>query len=70
MKKDKKVSDGTMAVLYGICAVIWMLRSILDLIDRTYEDSIIIFVLNALCAVIWTVGFILYLRRYLASKKQ
>lgn len=59
-----------MAVLYGICAVIWMLRSILDLIDHTYEDSIIIFVLNALCAVIWTVGFILYLRRYLASKKQ
>ena len=59
-----------MAVLYGICAVIWMLRSILDLINRTYEDSIVIFILNALCAVIWTAGAVLYLRRYLSSKKK
>ena len=70
MKKGNKASDKTMAILYGICAVIWTLRCVLDLINHTYESSTVIFIMNVLCAVTWTVGFILSLRRYLSSKKQ
>ncbi len=51
-------------VLYGLCAVIWTLRAILEIAYQTYNDSVFWFVMNMLCAVIWIVAFIVNLKRY------
>ena len=55
-------------ILYGVSAVIWTIRSILDFVMQAYNDSLFLVVLNVLCAVVWIAGFIIHLRRYRSHK--
>jgi len=63
----KKTSALTVT-LFGICAVIWTIRAIQEIIYQTYNESVFWFVLNVLCGVIWTLGFVLHLKRYRSNK--
>lgn len=54
--------------LFGACAVIWVIRVILEIVYQTYNDSGFWFVLNILCAVIWIVAFVVNLKRYHSNK--
>lgn len=63
----KKTSQLTVR-LYALCAVIWTIRAILEVVYKTYNDSIFWFILNLLCAVLWIVAFIVNLKRYRSNK--
>ena len=57
-------------ILYGIGAVIWTVRAILDVVYQTYHDSVLLFVLSILCAVIWVFAFFAMLKRYRSNKDE
>jgi uncharacterized protein with PQ loop repeat len=57
-------------ILYGVAAVIWTIRAVLDIVCGTYHTSPVILVLNVLCAVIWIVAFFVNLHRYRSSQEQ
>jgi hypothetical protein len=63
----KKVSKFTV-ILYAFCAVIWTIRTILEVADETYNDSAFWFVMNILCAVLCIRAFIVNLKRYRSDK--
>lgn len=52
-----------------MCAVLWTIRAILEVLYQTYNDSMFRFVLNILCAVIWIAAFIVTLKRYRSNKE-
>ena len=64
----KKLSRLTV-ILYAMCAVLWTIRAILEVLYQTYNDSMFRFVLNILCAVIWIAAFIVTLKRYRSNKE-
>lgn len=47
-----KKTSGLSVILFGFCAVIWTIRAILEVIDKTY-NSFQGFGMNMLCAVLW-----------------
>ena len=57
-------------ILYGVCAIIWTARAILEIVYRTYTDSAVMFVLSMLCAVVWVGAFVASLIRYRAGKAE
>ncbi|MBQ3170042.1 MAG: hypothetical protein IJB99_09815 [Clostridia bacterium] len=65
MKKPSRLT----VILFGVCAVIWTIRAILEVAYQTYNDSVFWFILNVLCAVIWIAAFILNLKRYRANEE-
>ena len=65
MKKPSRLT----VILYGVCAVIWTIRAILEVAYQTYKDSVFWFVLNVLCAVIWIAAFVVNLKRYRANQE-
>ncbi len=63
----KKTSRSTV-ILFGVCAVIWTVRAIFDVIYQTYNISVFTFVLNLICALLWIAAFIRWLKRYRAQQ--
>ncbi len=51
-------------ILYGVCAVIWLVNCILELSRSggTVDG------LTVLAAIVWTAGFVILLRRYLRDR--
>ena len=46
-------------ILVGLAAVIWTIRVVLEIVLKTYNESVFLFVLNVLCSVVWIVSFIM-----------
>ena len=65
----KKVSTGCV-VVFGLCAVVWSVRVLLDIIYKTYNDSAVLFVLNALVALLWIGAFAVQLRKYRSARDE
>jgi len=57
-------------IIFGLCAIIWIIRVILDIVYQTYSNSVFGFILNILCAVVWSAAFILEFKRYRSNKKE
>ncbi len=57
-------------ILYGICAVIWTARAILEIVYQTYNDSVFWFALNTLCSPLWIIAFILCLKSFLRKNEE
>lgn len=51
-------------ILCALCAVLYLIKAVLDVIYQTYNHSVFSFVLNILCVPIWVAIFILNLKRY------
>ncbi len=66
MKKTSRLA----VILYALCAILWSVRAILEVIYQKYNDSIFWFVLNILCALIWIAAFIVNLKRYRSDKEE
>ena len=66
MKKAGCVS----VILSGMCAVIWTIRVILDIVNHTVYVPGFGFVLNVLSAVLWIACFVVNLKRYLSNKEE
>ena len=65
-----KNSNRFVVILYGICAVIWTARAVLEVIYQTYNDSVFWFILNILCAPLWIGAFLLSLKRYRSNRAE
>ena len=64
---EKKPIKRLTVVLYGACAVIWTVRSVLDF---AYDQSMFFKVLDPLCAAIWFLAFCKWLKRYRSKDGQ
>ncbi len=64
----KKTSLFTV-ILFALCAAIWTIRAILEVVYQTYNDSVFWFALNILCSVLWIAAFIVNLKRYRSNKE-
>ena len=53
----------------GLAAVIWTIRAVLEIVLKTYNESVFLFVLNVLCSVVWIVSFIVNLKRYRSNRE-
>ena len=56
-------------ILVGLSAVIWTIRVVLEIVLKTYNESVFLFVLNVLCSVVWIVSFIVNLKRYRSNRE-
>lgn len=56
-------------ILYAVCAVVWTMRAIQEVIYQTYNNSVFWFVLDILCTVIWIAAFVVTLKRYHSYKE-
>lgn len=64
----KKISLAAV-ILVGLAAVIWTIRVVLEIVLKTYNESVFLFVLNVLCSVVWIVSFIVNLKRYRSNRE-
>lgn len=64
----KKTSLATV-ILVGLAAVIWTIRAVLEIVLKTYNESVFLFVLNVLCSVVWIVSFIVNLKGYRSNRE-
>ena len=64
MKKTKR----TALVLYGLCAVMWMIRVITGVVHKEYNDSVGFFILNVFTAFIWIAIFVVWMLKYRSGK--
>ena len=65
MKKTSRAA----VILVGLAAVIWTIRVVLEIVLKTYNESVFLFVLNVLCSVVWIVSFIVNLKRYRSNRE-
>ena len=56
-------------ILVGLAAVNWTIRVVLEIVLKTYNESVFLFVLNVLCSVVWIVSFIVNLKRYRSNRE-
>lgn len=56
-------------ILVELAAVIWTIRAVLEIVLKTYNESVFLFVLNVLCSVVWIVSFIVNLKRYRSNRE-
>ena len=59
-----------LVILCGICAAIWTVRAILDLVYQTYQSTPWPMALNVLCAVVWLIAFVVNLNRYRSGQNK
>lgn len=59
MKRGQKT-----LILYAICAITWTIVTVISIVDKSYNDSMFLFIINALCAVLWILVFIVELKKY------
>ena len=65
MKKPSKLA----VALNALCAVIWSVKVILEVVYRTYNKSGVMFGVDILCAIILIVSFIVNLKQYRFNKE-
>lgn len=63
MKNRRDVKKANV-VLDGICAVLWIARTIIGIATKEYQENTVFFILNAACAVLWIAAFIRWLMVY------
>ena len=56
-------------ILVRLAADIWTIRVVLEIVLKTYNESVFLFVLNVLCSVVWIVSFIVNLKRYRSNRE-
>lgn len=56
-----------LVIIYGICAAIWLVKTIIDFIAMA---NTIILVLDVACDVVWIAAFILMFIQYKKDKKE
>lgn len=70
MQKTKHKTTKAVVILFGLCAVLWSIRAVLEVIHKTYADSVFWFCLNVFCAILWIVCFFVNLKRYRSEKDE
>ena len=63
MDKKKSVGTGTAMILNCICAIVWNINVIIDLAYGFPK------VLHIICAIVWDICAVVWVVRYLKSKK-
>ena len=64
MKEPKRIT----VILYGLCAVAWIIREIFGVVHKEYDFNSVPFVLNVLIALIWIAAFVRWTLKYRSGK--
>ena len=64
MKKGSVLS----VILFGLCAVIWSIKAVYEIINTPYPTTPTLLTLDVICAVCWIVAFIVQIIRYKKEK--
>lgn len=64
MKKPKRITG----ILYGLCAVAWILRVIVGVVHKEYDYDSAFFTLNVLTALIWIAAFVKWMLKHRSEK--
>ena len=59
----KKPSAFTVKAI-GLCAAIWTIRAIFEIINKTYLGSRLWYALSIACAVLWILAFVVMYLKY------
>ncbi len=70
MKKENKNVGLTAFILYVLCAVIWSVRLVLEILDHSYRGSEFRIGMDVLCVGLWIVAAIVQYRRYRTEKEK
>lgn len=68
MNKDNKNVSKRSVILYSICAILWSLLVVMELVFKTYDESGAILPIFASCAIIWDIIAIKKYRIYRSNK--
>jgi len=66
MKKPSRV----VVAMYGVCAVLWVIKVISAIVKQTIYVPGFWFVMEVLCAVVWITCFAVNLKRYLSGEEE
>ncbi len=66
MKKPKRIT----LILYGLCAVVWVLRVVFGVVNKEYDYDSVFFILNVLTALIWIAAFVRWMLKYRSGKDE
>ena len=66
MKKGSVLS----VILFGLCAVIWSIKAVYEIINTPYPTTPTLLTLDVVCAICWIVAFIVSIKRYLSNKDE
>ena len=66
MKKGSLLS----VVLFGLCAVIWSVKAIYEVINTPYSTTPTLLTLDMVCALCWIVAFAVSIKRYRSNKDE
>ncbi|MBE6971598.1 MAG: hypothetical protein E7446_05710 [Ruminococcaceae bacterium] len=64
MKKLRQMTPKKALFLYGVCAVIWTVIVVMDVVNGAYKEDMVMFALKAICIPAWIVVFFTTLKRY------
>ena len=65
-----KRTNQFVVIASGACAVIWVIKVILDVVNETIYDPSYWIVVNILCAALWIACFVVNLKRYLSDQNE
>lgn len=68
MKKNR--ISLTSVLLFGAGAVLWIIRVVLNIAYRTFEESTVFFVVDLLGLVVWSAAFFTNLHRYRSNDEE
>lgn len=57
-------------ISFGLCAIIWTVRAVFDIINTAYTTTPILLVLDVVNVICWIVAFIVQLKKYMKFKKK
>lgn len=66
MKKESLLS----VILFGLCAVIWSVKAIYEIINTPYPTIPTLLTLDAVCAMCWIVAFVVSIKRYRSNRDE
>lgn len=53
-----KTSNKTLALLFGLCSVMWSIKAVVEGLDKLFIEHPVHFGMDVLCAVLWIFCFI------------
>jgi len=68
MDTKKKSPTKATLIIYYLCAIIWSISLILDIVNSQEEP--IVLILHIFCAVVWTFCAVIWTIRYRKEKKE
>lgn len=65
-----KTSKKTLALLFGLCSVMWSIKAVVEGLDKLFVEHPVQFGMDVLCAVLWIFCFVFALIKLRQDKAE